>query len=152
MDGRAGVQPTETNGSVTRDEPLGTSTSATTEEIVRFPLTIREVVRRGRRDREELERLRSEVDQLRIRAESAEQKLEAAPEAAKLRPDAADVAAPPHNGHDTVNGNGATNGNGNAINGNAHGNGNNPAARLRARPAAPTGWAPAAMLPSSRRR
>jgi hypothetical protein len=139
MDGRAGVQPTERNGSVVRDEPSGTSTSATTEEIVRFPLTIREVVRRGRRDREELERLRSEVDQLRLRAESAEQLLEAGPRAPE-------PVSPARNGHDTVNGNGhgASNGNGN---GNAAEHG-----WARRTPAAPRGWAPAAMLPRSRPR
>ena len=137
MDGRAGVQPTETNGSV-RDEPWGTSTSATTEETVRFPLTIREVVRRGRKEREELERLRLEVDQLRVRAESAEQLLEAAPKA--------EAVAPPRNGHDTANGNGDANG-GRAMNGNGSGYG----AHLRGRRAAPSGWAPAAMLPRSSR-
>ena len=144
MDGRAGVQPTEINGSVARDEPLGTSTSATTEEIVRFPLTIREVVRRGRKDREELERLRSEVDQLRVRAESAEQLLEVGRRAAE----------PARNGHDKVNGNGASTGTG-ATNGNANGNENvNPWAQGRVtRPApAPSGWTPAAMLPSARQR
>ena len=143
MDGRAGVQPPEINGSVARDEPLDTSTSATTEEIVRFPLTIREVVRRGRKDREELERLRSEVDQLRVRAESAEQLLEAAPQAPE-------PVSPARNGHDTVNGNGHG-----ASNGNGNGNGNGNAVAhgwARRAPAAPRGWAPAAMLPSSRPR
>ena len=144
MDGRAGVQPPEINGSVARDEPLDTSTSATTEEIVRFPLTIREVVRRGRKDREELERLRSEVDQLRVRAESAEQLLEAGRQAPE-------PGAPARNGHDTVNGNGA--GAKNAANGNGNSAANGNAAvygRARRAPAKPRGWAPAAMLPDTR--
>ena len=43
----------------------------------RFPLTIREVVRRGREDVGELDRLRAEVDHLRRRAEAAEDLLRA---------------------------------------------------------------------------
>jgi hypothetical protein len=43
----------------------------------RFPLTIREVVRRGREGAGELDRLRAEVDHLRRRAEAAEDLLRA---------------------------------------------------------------------------
>jgi len=43
----------------------------------RFPLTIREVVRRGREDAGEIDRLRAEVEHLRRRAEAAEDLLRA---------------------------------------------------------------------------
>jgi hypothetical protein len=54
----------------------------------RFPLTIREVVRRGREDAGELDRLRAEVDHLRRRAEAAEDLLRAghAPDVRKAAP------------------------------------------------------------------
>jgi len=156
MDGRAGVQPTETKGPVVRDDASSTSTSGKAEELVRFPLTIREVIRRGRRDRDELERLRAEVDELRIRAESAEQLLESVPKpvaAAPRRtgrgetvngepaPDetaAAPVAASSHSATaPAANGNGAKNGH-SSTNGRV------------VVPATVRGWAPAAMLPRSR--
>ena len=67
MDGRAGVQPTETNRSVGNDELRGPSASETPDELMSVPLTIREVVRRGRVDRNELDRLRAEIERLRLR-------------------------------------------------------------------------------------
>ena len=84
MDGRAGVQPTETDGPVARDIASGISTPAGAERVAHLPLTIREVVRRARVDLDEVERLRAEVDQLRVRAESAEHLLESAPDAADV--------------------------------------------------------------------
>ncbi len=78
MDGRGGVQPTDTNGSVGNDGHGRSPAPATTPELAApLPLTIREVVRRGREDRSELDRLRAEVDRLRLRAESAEDQLRA---------------------------------------------------------------------------
>ena len=80
MDGRAGVQPTETNGSVVGDAAAAAPMSASgPTEPARLPLTIREVVRRARQDFDAVERLRAEVDELRVRAESAEHLLGSAP-------------------------------------------------------------------------
>jgi hypothetical protein len=82
MDGRAGVQPTDTNESVGNDELRGSSASEKPDELRSLPLTIREVVRRGRVDRDEVDRLRAEIDRLRLRAESAEHLLQAQPDRA----------------------------------------------------------------------
>ena len=156
MDGRAGVQPTDTNGSVDRDEALSTSTSGKADELVRFPLTIREVIRRGRRDRDELARLRAEVEELRIRAESAEHLLESTPkpvatarrpaglgETVNGEPAPDEIAAGPvaTNGHP---------GNGRAANGHGAKNGHSSANGRIVAPTTVSGWAPAAMLPPSR--
>ena len=159
MDGRAGVPPTETNGSVDTDVLEGAPAPEHNGRGLRFPLTIREVVRRGRADREELDRLRAEVDQLRLRAESAELRLEAGADD--------DGAFAPYGNVDGGFDGGSANGgsssgaahngtapNGTAHNGTAH-NGapapNGPARyRREAKAAAPTGWATAAVLPRSK--
>jgi len=89
MHGRAGVAPTDTNGSVAHDLTRRSPASApSAEPVPSIPLTIREVVRRGRAQRDEVNRLRDEVQHLRLRAESAERLLRTAPEpAAPTEPD-----------------------------------------------------------------
>ena len=193
MDGRAGVQPTETNGSVVRDAASAppVSTSGTADEPVRSPLTIREVVRRARQELDELERLRAEVDELRVRAESAEHMLGSArgpatPIAARPRrlvlgrahrEYAPAVSAPEGPASETRNGhatnghatNGSTNGhatngdatngpatnghavNGDAVNGNGATDGQAPTNGRIVASATVSGWAPATMLPRSKR-
>ena len=125
---RAGVQPTESNGAVANDV-AGRSSAPAVEPALSVPLTIREVVRRGRAEREELDRLRAEIEQLRLRAESAEELLRTAPDqATPHEPD-------PH-----------------AQNGHGPADGDSRPDRQRKRP--PTDathrWAPAAVLPRSR--
>ena len=137
MDGRASVRPTEINGSAGTDEVSGPATSGNSDEPARFPLTIREVIRRGRTERDELVRLRAEVTQLRIRAESAEHLLGALPDDG--RDATAGRGAAPRNGHAAPNGKAPTNG---RVRGAAA---PNP-------PGAPNGWAPAAVLPRSKER
>jgi hypothetical protein len=135
MDGRAGLQPTETNGTVGSDDHSGTSASGNGNgSQPALPLTIREVVRRGRLDLEEIDRLRGEVDRLRIRAESAEHLLSARP--AGVAPVA-------------TNGNGS---NGNGSNGNGHdGNGSaRNGKRRNGKRASASAWATAAVVPHTR--
>jgi len=129
MDGRAGVPPTENNGSVARDVADRLPASARPVEPTRsIPLTIREVVRRGRAERDEVDRLRGEVEQLRLRAESAEQQLQAAPN------QAAPIGAAP-----TAHDGGVA----------ADGNGRASRQRKRASSDSTSRWATAAVLPRS---
>jgi hypothetical protein len=65
----------------------------------RFPLTIREVVRRGREDAGELDRLRAEVDHLRRRAEAAEDLLRAGDAPAHRADPPTRNGRAPENGH-----------------------------------------------------
>ncbi|MGO9876819.1 MAG: hypothetical protein ACLPVY_23840 [Acidimicrobiia bacterium] len=142
MDGRAGVQPTETDGPVESDELRGPSASEKPDELASVPLTIREVVRRGRLDRNELDRLRAEIDRLRLRAESAEHLLQAKPDDAATN----GVAPIARNGQAAADGQGAVDGQG-VVDGQAR-----AARRPRQPPTASSSsrWATAAVLPSSR--
>src|SRR5580700_8412663 len=124
----ADVQTTESNGSAV-DDVTGRSPASSVEPARSVPLTIREIVRRGRAEREEVDRLRAEIEQLRLRAESAEELLRTAPDqATPHEPD-------PH-----------------AQNGHGPADGDSRPDRQRKRP--PTDathrWAPAAVLPRSR--
>ena len=148
MDGRAGVQPTETNGSVGNDELRGSSASEKPDEMS-LPLTIREVVRRGRVDRDEVDRLRAEIDRLRLRAESAEHLLQAQPDRAPTN----GVAPIARNEQAPVDGQAGTDESA-PVDGQAGTDGPAPSGRRREQSPTASGstrWATAAVLPSSRK-
>jgi len=160
MDGRAGVQPTETNGSVGNDELRGSSASEKPDEMS-LPLTIREVVRRGRVDRDEVDRLRAEIDRLRLRAESAEHLLQAQPDRAPtngVAPIARNEQAPVDGQAGTdesapVDGQAGTDESA-PVDGQAGTDGPAPSGRRREQSPTASGstrWATAAVLPSSRK-